>query len=161
MKNITLIGMPGAGKSTVGVLLAKKIGADFTDTDLLIQKKHKKLLQQIVDELGFEAFVKDEGETIMTVSPEFSVIATGGSAVYNDEAMKYLKSISKVIYLKLSFESMMSRINNVATRGIVLKDGQSMETLFNERIPLYEKYADITIDCNGKNAEEVLTEILN
>ncbi len=161
MKNITLIGMPGAGKSTVGVLLAKKIGADFTDTDLLIQKKHKKLLQQIVDELGFEAFVKDEGETIMTVSPEFSVIATGGSAVYNDEAMKYLKSISKVIYLKLSFESMMSRINNVATRGIVLKDGQSMETLFDERIPLYEKYADITIDCNGKNAEEVLTEILN
>ena len=161
MKNITLIGMPGAGKSTVGVLLAKKIGADFTDTDLLIQKKHKKLLQQIVDELGFEDFVKDEGETIMTVCPDFSVIATGGSAVYNDEAMKYLKSISKVIYLKLSFESMMSRINNVATRGIVLKDGQSMETLFNERIPLYEKYADITIDCNGKNAEEVLTEILN
>ena len=114
-----------------------------------------------MDELGFEAFVKDEGKTIMTVSPEFSVIATGGSAVYNDEAMKYLKSISKVIYLKLSFESMMSRINNVATRGIVLKDGQSMETLFDERIPLYEKYADITIDCNGKNAEEVLTEILN
>ena len=161
MKNVTLIGMPGAGKSTVGVLLAKKIGADFIDTDLLIQKKHKKLLQQIVDELGFSEFIKDEGQTIMTVSSDCAVIATGGSAVYNEKAMEYLKSISKVVYLKLSFESMMSRINNVATRGIVLKDGQSMETLFNERIPLYEKYADITIDCNGKNAEEVLNEILN
>ncbi len=161
MKNITLIGMPGAGKSTVGVLLAKKIGADFIDTDLLIQKKHKKLLQQIVDELGFYDFVKDEGETIMTVSPEYVVIATGGSAVYNDKAMEYLKSFSEVIYLKLSFEEMMSRINNVATRGIVLNEGQSMEELFNERIPLYEKYADVTIDCTGKNPEEVLAKILN
>jgi len=161
MKNITLIGMPGAGKSTVGVLLAKQIGADFIDTDLLIQKKHKKLLQKIVDELGFSGFVKDEGETIMTVSPESAVIATGGSAVYNDEAMKHLKSISKVFYLKLSFDEMMSRINNVATRGIALTKGQSMEELFDERVPLYEKYADVTIDCSGKNPEEVLREILH
>ncbi len=161
MKNITLIGMPGAGKSTVGVLLAKKIGADFIDTDLLIQKKHKKLLQQIVDELGFENFVKDEGETIMSVLPDCAVIATGGSAVYNDKAMEYLKSISKVVYLRLSFEEMMGRINNVATRGIALNKGQSMKELFNERIPLYEKYADVIIDCSGRNPEEVLTQILN
>ena len=159
-KNITLIGMPGAGKSTIGVLLAKAIGGAFIDTDLLLQQKHCKLLQQIVDELGFQGFIEEEGNTICTVSPEHAVIATGGSAIYYEPAMKLLEEISEIIYLRLSLDEIDSRINNRATRGIALKEGQTLASLYEDRVPLYEKYAHRIVDCDGKNPEQVLQEIL-
>ncbi len=159
-KNITLIGMPGAGKSTIGVLLAKAIGGAFIDTDLLLQQKHRKLLQAIVDELGFQGFVEEEGNTICGVSPEHAVIATGGSAIYYEPAMRHLGEISEIIYLRLSLPEIDGRINNRATRGIALRKGQTLASLYEERVPLYEKYAHRIIDCDGKNPEEVLREIL-
>lgn len=159
-KNITLIGMPGAGKSTIGVLLAKETGSAFIDTDLLLQQKHHKLLQAVVDELGFQGFIEEEGRTICTVSPEHAVIATGGSAIYYEPAMKHLSEISEVIYLRLSLDEIDSRINNRATRGIALKEGQTLASLYEERVPLYEKYAHRTVDCDGRNPEQVLQAIL-
>ena len=159
-KNITLIGMPGAGKSTIGVLLAKAIGGAFIDTDLLLQQKHHQLLQAIVDELGFQKFIEEEGQTILSVELDCAVIATGGSAIYYKPAMKYLGEISEIIYLKLSMDELNSRLDNVATRGIALKEGQNFASLYEERIPLYEKYAHRTIDCDGKNPEQVLRAIL-
>lgn len=159
-KNITLIGMPGAGKSTIGVLLAKETGGAFIDTDLLLQQKHHKLLQAILDELGFEKFIEEEGRTICEVSSEHAVIATGGSAIYYAPAMEHLADISEIIYLRLSLKEIDGRINNRATRGIALKDGQTLATLYEERVPLYEKYAHRIIDCDGKNPEQVLQEIV-
>lgn len=159
-KNITLIGMPGAGKSTIGVLLAKEIGGAFIDTDLLLQQKHHKLLQAVVDELGFQGFIEEEGRTICTVLPEHAVIATGGSAIYYEPAMRYLREISEIIYLRLSLDEIDRRINNRATRGIALREGQTLTSLYEERVPLYEKYAHRIINCDGKNPEQVLQSIL-
>lgn len=160
-QNLTLIGMAGAGKSTLGVLLAKALGYDFIDTDILIQQKHKKLLQEIIDEDGIDSFLAIEEEVLSELQTERSIIATGGSAVYSDKAMNILKRHSTVVYLEVPYEEIVSRVKNIATRGIVLKHGNSLKDAFEERQPLYHQYADIVVDCSKKDIEATLGEIIN
>ena len=160
-QNITLIGMAGAGKSTLGVLLAKALGYDFVDTDILIQQKHKRLLQEIIDEDGIDTFLAIEEEVLSELKTERSIIATGGSAVYSEKAMTTLKEHSTVVYLSVPYEEIVSRVKNIATRGIVLKQGNSLKDAFDERLPLYERYADIIADCSQKDIEATLSEIIN
>lgn len=162
MKNIVLIGMPGSGKSTIGVVLAKIAKATFVDTDILIQQQENKLLQTIVDEIGCDNFISLESMFLATFTPEhFSVIATGGSAVYTEAAMNNLRNIGKTFYLQLPYEEVEKRINNIATRGLAMAKGKTLLDLYRERIPLYRKYADTIIDCQSKTIEEIALEILN
>ena len=160
MRNIVLIGMPGAGKSTVGVLLAKSMLMSFYDTDLLIQNTTGKSLCDIIKDDGIEAFIKLE-ETIIS-DYEFcnSVVATGGSAVYGENAMKKLRENGVVVYLKVTPDELNRRVNNIHTRGIAMKEGTDLIDLYIERVPLYKKYANITIDCNNKTAEQCVNEIV-
>lgn len=160
MKNIVLIGMPGAGKSTVGVLLAKSMLMDFCDTDLLIQKKYSKSLCEIINEEGIDAFIKKEDELVSQVEFENTVIATGGSVVYGENAMKNLKRNSMVVYLKVSPRGLYERLNNIHTRGIAMKEGTTLDDLYRERAPLYEKYADLTIECEGITPERCVELIV-
>ena len=155
MNNITLIGMPGAGKSTLGVVLAKILGYEFLDSDLLIQKEEKRRLYQIIDEEGEEGFKTIENRVNASIDTENTVIATGGSVVYCSEAMEHLKSIGKVVYLSLSLESLEKRLGNLKKRGVLLKEGQTLKSLYEERVPLYEKYADIVVDEEGKIWKQV------
>lgn len=159
MKNIVLIGMPGAGKSTIGVLLAKSVLMDFTDTDLLIQREYSKSLCDIINEKGIEEFLKIENDVIRKAHFENAVIATGGSAVYGKEAMEKLKKESSVIYLKVEPDVLEKRIDNIHTRGIAMEKGTTINELYIQRAPLYEEYADITVDCSCLTAEECVDEI--
>lgn len=160
MNNITLIGMPGAGKSTLGVVLAKILGYEFLDSDLLIQKAEKRRLYQIINEEGPEGFKAIENRVNASIQAENTVIATGGSVVYCSEAMEHLKSIGKVVYLKISLESLAKRLGNLRKRGVLLKEGQTLKDLYEERVTLYEKYADIVIDEEGKDLEASLQAVL-
>ena len=160
MNNVTLIGMPGAGKSTLGVVLAKILGYEFLDSDLLIQKTEKRRLYEIIDQEGTEGFKEIENRVNASIHTEHTVIATGGSVVYCSEAMEHLKSIGKVVYLKISLESLARRLGNLERRGVLLKEGQTLKDLYEERIPLYEKYADIVVDEEGKDLEASLQAVL-
>lgn len=160
MNNVTLIGMPGVGKSTLGVVLAKVLGFQFMDADLLIQNEEKRRLYQIIEEEGPEGFMIIENRVNASIDTENTVIATGGSVVYCEEAMKHLKSIGKVIYLKLSLDELSKRLGNLKGRGVLLKEGQTLKDLYDERIPLYEKYADIVVDEQGKDLEASLQAVL-
>jgi shikimate kinase len=140
--NVILIGMPGAGKSTVGVILAKTLGKKFIDTDLLIQEKEKRLLQEILNDDGTAEFLKIEESVLLSMSPEDSVIATGGSAVYSEAAIKHLKCTGIAVYLKLPFAEIKTRLSNITTRGVVMNGSQSLQDVYEERVPLYEKYAE-------------------
>ena len=160
MKNIILIGMPGAGKSMVGVLLAKTLRKKFIDTDLIIQEESGRHLQEIIDAEGPDAFMAIEEATILRHTFHNAVVATGGSVVYSSRAMEHLKDGGIIVYLKISFNAMIRRLKNITTRGLVLHGGQSLRDLYNERIPLYERYADITIDATGVHFEEVVGKIL-
>ncbi len=157
--NIVLIGMPGCGKSTIGVLLAKSMLCDFIDTDLIIQNIYHKSLCQIIADDGLAGFKQKEDEILKGVKCDNSVIATGGSAVYCENGMKSLKENGKVIYLKLTPDVIKKRINNITTRGIAMEDGCTIDDLYLERAPLYEKYADYTLECEGLTAEECVTKI--
>lgn len=160
MKNIVLIGMPGAGKSTVGVLLAKTLGFAFVDTDLIIQQNTGRLLQDIIDRDGLDAFCIDEERAICSVSFERNaVIATGGSAVYSRDAMLFLKKHGLVYYLSLPTEEISRRLSDIKTRGIAKRPEDTVEDVFRIRAGLYREYADITVDCCGKTAEEAVAEI--
>lgn len=160
MKNIVLIGMPGAGKSTIGVLLAKALGFRFIDTDLIIQQNTGKLLQDIIDAEGLDAFCIDEERAIRSVTEDRdSVIATGGSAVYSRDAMLHLKKYGIVYYLSLPQDEVSRRISNITTRGIAMRPGERIEDVFAHRRALYEEYADITVSCHGKTAEDAVSEI--
>ncbi len=159
-KSVTLIGMPGAGKSTVGVLLAKSLLLDFTDTDLIIQKETGKSLCEIIEEEGIDNFLLKENDIIAAQTFRSSVIATGGSAVYGKEAMEKLKEISTVIYLSLPVEELEKRIKDIHSRGVVLKNGITLKELFEERRSLYEKYADFIVECQGLTAENCVDEII-
>ena len=159
MKNVVLIGMPGSGKSTVGVVLAKVLGYRFIDSDLVIQEAEGKLLHEIISERGIEGFLEVENKINSELNPERSVIATGGSVIYGKEAMEHLKEIGLVVYLKLSYDDLKKRLGNLVDRGVVLKDGMTLLDLYNERVPYYEKYADITIDEEGKSAGMVVDEL--
>lgn len=160
MKNIVLIGMPGAGKSTVGVVLAKRMGMSFMDSDLVIQEQEGKMLHEIIEQIGTEGFLEVEDRVNAGIKPKNTVIATGGSVVYGKNAMEHLSQIGTVCYLKLSYESIADRLGDLAKRGVALKDGQTLMDLYQERIPLYEKYAKLTIDCENKNIREIVGEIV-
>ncbi|PKL70650.1 MAG: shikimate kinase [Methanomicrobiales archaeon HGW-Methanomicrobiales-1] len=153
MKNIILIGMPGAGKSTMGVILAKTRGMKFIDTDIAIQETTGRLLQEIIDTDGPGAFKILEEKTILSLHCHNTVIATGGSVVFSERAMQHLKSGGIIIYLQISFDEMAKRLRNSAARGIVLIAGQDLRDMYDQRISLYEKYADITIDCSKDDFE--------
>ena len=159
MRNMILIGMPGSGKSTVGVVLAKKLGYRFLDSDLVIQEKCGKLLYQLIEERGEAGFLMLENEINKSIIADNAVIATGGSAVYGGEAMAHFKEMGRIVYLKLPFEELETRLGDLHERGVVLKEGYSLRNLYEERIPLYEKYADITVDCSGKDIRTVMEEI--
>ena len=161
MNNIILIGMPGAGKSTIGSMLAEKLKYNFIDTDILIQEKAGKPIPQIIKEKGIDNVLQIENEVNSNIKVEKSVIATGGSVIYGKAAMDNLKKIGKIIYLKQDFETITERIENVEERGIILRKDQTLEELYNERIPLYEKYADITIEEENLSIEETLQLLLN
>ena len=160
MNNITLIGMPGAGKSTIGVVLAKVLGYQFLDSDLLIQKQEKSRLSEIIEEEGYKGFKDVENRVNASIEAENTVIATGGSVVYCEEAMEHLKSIGTVVYLKLSLNALSKRLGNLKGRGVLLREGQNLTDLYEERTPLYEKYADIVIDEEGKDLEASLEILL-
>ena len=160
MNNITLIGMPGAGKSTIGVVLAKVLGYQFLDSDLLIQKQEKRRLSEIIEEEGYKGFKDVENRVNVSIEAENTVIATGGSVVYCEEAMEHLKSIGTVVYLKLSLNALSKRLGNLKGRGVLLREGQTLTNLYEERTPLYEKYADIVIDEEGKDLEASLEILL-
>ena len=159
MNNVILIGMPGSGKSTVGVVLAKRLGYQFLDTDLLIQEKQEKLLYQLIEELGEADFLMLENNINASVQAEKSVIATGGSAVYGREAMEHFGKLGVVVYLKLDYEELEERLGDLHQRGVVLKSGYTLYDLYKERCPLYEQYADLTIECTGKDIRHVVEEI--
>ena len=160
MNNITLIGMPGAGKSTIGVVLAKVLGYQFLDSDLLIQKQEKRRLSEIIEEEGYKGFKDVVNRVNASIEAENTVIATGGSVVYCEEAMEHLKSIGTVVYLKLSLNALSKRLGNLKGRGVLLREGQTLTNLYEERTPLYEKYADIVIDEEGKDLEASLEILL-
>lgn len=161
MMNLVLIGMPGAGKSTVGVVLAKNLGMSFMDSDLVIQETEGKKLHELIAEHGTDGFIEIEGRVNASLNPTNSIIATGGSAVYSNEAMQHLKNIGKVCYLKLSYDSINDRLGDLDERGVVLKPGQTLLDLYNERVPLYEKYADIVVDCEDKTIRQIVQEFKN
>ena len=151
-KNVTLIGMPGSGKSTVGVVLAKVLGYHFVDSDLVIQEQTGKLLHELITEYG------DEGLQV-----ERSVIATGGSAVFGEEAMEHLREISTVVYLKLSYPNLKKRLGDLKKRGVVLKPGQTLKDLLEYRTPYYEKYAHVVVDeedMDIRGVVETITSLL-
>ena len=159
MSNIVLIGMPGCGKSTVGVVLAKNLAMDFIDSDLVIQKSLNKRLSAIIESYGDEGFREIENRINCGIQAENSVIATGGSVVYGEEAMAHLKEIGTVIYLQLSYPQIEDRLGNLHARGVTIKPGQTLRDLFDERCPLYERWADITVPCDGKRLREVVLYI--
>lgn len=160
MKNVVLIGMPGAGKSTIGVLLAKSMLYSFVDTDLMIQNSCGKSLCDIINENGTDAFLKTENDVICAGEFDRCVIATGGSAVYGEEAMAKLKSNGTVIYLELPLTEIERRLGDIHTRGVAMKNGTTVAELYDERKSLYEKYADITLSCTGLTAEQCVDEII-
>ena len=158
-KNIVLIGMPGAGKSTAGVLLAKSLKMPFIDTDLLIQKQENRYLQELLDSRGIDEFIKIEEGIVLGLDVKSYVIATGGSVIYSDTAMRHLKAHGIVVFLNSKMYQLERRLKNAKTRGIAIKSGQTLEMLYSERIPLYRRYADVEIDCSKKHIETIVTEI--
>lgn len=159
MKNIVLIGMPGAGKSTVGVVLAKNLGMSFMDSDLVIQEQEKKKLHELIEEFGSEGFLKIEERVNSTLKIDHTILATGGSAVYSEKAMTYLSQIGTICYLKLSYQGIAERLGDLTKRGVVLKPGQTLKDLYEERIPLYEKYAALTVECDNRSIRQIVEEI--
>ena len=158
--NIVLIGMPGVGKSTVGDILAKMIGYQFTDADLLIQKQEGKLLHEIIAEKGTDGFIEIEERVNASIEASHTIIATGGSVVYGKKAMEHLSCIGTVVYLKVPYDTLEKRLEDIKGRGVVLKEGQTLRTLYDERTPLYEKYADIEISEDGLNVEQTVEKLL-
>lgn len=152
---VSLTGMPGAGKSTVGVLLAKHLGKDFVDTDLLIQHQSGKTLQAIVDSEGYLALLEIEQSILQQLQVDNCVIATGGSVVYSESSMNHLKRLGPVVYLKVPFATVEQRVDDEASRGLARKPGQGLEALYRERTPLYERYADFTVDAGVPPGEVV------
>ncbi len=158
-ENIILIGMPGCGKSTIGVLVAKNLAFGFLDSDLVIQEQAGRKLQDIIDDMGPEAFANLEDAVNSTLVPSHTVIATGGSAVYGKRAMAHFKEIGTIVYLKATFETIQERIPNFETRGICIPEGQTFEDVYNERCALYEKYADVTVETDDRELWDIVEEI--
>ncbi|MCQ2514846.1 MAG: shikimate kinase [Ruminococcus sp.] len=161
MKNIILIGMPGSGKSTLGVLLAKAVGYSFIDTDLIISRKANMPLQQILDTDGLDSFLKLEEQVGEELECTHTVVATGGSMVFGEKAMKNLRKNGIVIYIKVPIEEIKRRVTNIRTRGIAFHKGDTLDDVYKERTPLYEKYADITVDFpDGGDLENTIDKMV-
>lgn len=160
MENIIFIGMPTSGKSTIGIVVAKRLGFQFIDTDLLIQEQEGKLLSQIIAEEGNDGFLAIENQVNRDVQATKAVIAPGGSVVYCREAMEHFKEIGTVVYLKMSYETLMSRIKDPKKRGVVLAKGQTMQMLYDERILLFERYADVVFDEDNFEFEEMPERVI-
>lgn len=160
MKNITLIGMPGSGKSTLGVLLAKTLGFGFVDTDLVIQQREGDLLQNILDKVGTEAFLDLEADAICSVDCEKTVIAPGGSVICRERGIEHLRSLGPVVYLRIPCDVLERRIHNMGSRGIAFRPGETLKDIYDYRTPLYEKYADIVVDGDKGSLEETLAAVL-
>ena len=160
-KNIVLIGMPGVGKSTVGVILAKVLGYQFLDADLVIQQQEGRLLHEIIEEEGTDGFIQVENRINASISAEHTIIATGGSVVYGKEAMAHLKEIGTVVYLEVSYPVLEKRLEDIKGRGVVLREGQDLHDLYLERTPLYESYADIRISETGLDIEQTVNQIVS
>jgi len=160
-KNIVLIGMPGAGKSTVGVLLAKALKMPFIDTDLLIQQQENCYLQELIDTRGIHEFIKIEERVVLGLDVDNHIIATGGSIIYSETAVLHLKASGCLVFLDTKIYQLERRLKNTCTRGIAMKKEQTLLTLYNERLPLYKKYADLEIDCSKKHIETIVSEIKN
>ncbi|MBO5158643.1 MAG: shikimate kinase [Lachnospiraceae bacterium] len=158
--NIVLIGMPGVGKSTIGVILAKIIGYHFLDSDLVIQDREQRRLHQIIAEEGTEGFLKIENDVNASLDVERTIIATGGSVIYGEGAMDHLKTIGEIVYLKADYPTIERRLGNLEKRGVALKPGQTLKDLYDERCVLYEKYADVVVDEKGLGTEETIGEVL-
>lgn len=159
--NLIFIGMPAVGKSTVGVVVAKRLGKRFVDVDLVIQEQEKKLLREIIADVGEDGFLKVENRVNAGIEAENSVISPGGSVVYCEEAMRHYKEVGTVVYLKASYQTIKRRIRNPKKRGVVLREGQTLRDLYNERVPYFEKYADITVCEDGCRIEETIENVLN
>lgn len=160
MKNIVFIGMPASGKSTVGVVVAKRLGYKFVDTDLVIQEVEKRLLKEIIAEEGNEGFLRIEDRVNAEIQEERAVISPGGSVVYCENAMRHYKETGMIVYLHTSYETISNRLHNAKNRGVVLKDGQTLKNLYEERTALFERYADLTISEEGRDLEETIEEVL-
>lgn len=160
MKNVVLIGMPGCGKSTVGVILAKVLGFHFIDSDLLIQEQEKCLLKDIIERKGLESMIAIEEQVNRDIRTQNGVIATGGSVIYGASAMEHLREIGVVVYIRLSYETIEDRLDNIRQRGVVFKEGQTLQSLYEERCPLYEKYAHVIVDAEGLGMEELMERIM-
>lgn len=161
MKNIILVGMPSCGKSTIGVVLAKTMNKGFVDTDILIQQAEGRTLQEIIDQEGNDYFHQVEERVLLDFDGTGYVVATGGSAIYFDRAMERFKENGIVVYLKVSLDTILERLNNIKTRGVTLEKGQTIADLYEQRIPLYEKHADAIVEGDGLSVEEVVEKIMN
>ncbi len=159
--NIILIGMPGSGKSTVGVVLAKNLGYHFIDSDLLIQEREHRLLSEIIEQDGLDRFNEIEEEVNASIEADKCVIATGGSAVYGQRAMEHLRSIGTVVYLEVSYQETADRLGDLAKRGVSIREGQTLKDLYDERVPLYEKYAHITVSAQEFNIRNIVNDIVS
>lgn len=161
MKNIILIGMPACGKSVTGVILAKSLKMNFIDADLLIQERARKSLQDIINADGIETFKSIEEEVLNAINVKNTVIATGGSAVYYDSAMRHLKENGVVVYIEASLATIKKRLKNIRTRGVAMEKGQTIDSLYEMRVPLYEKYADCTVRSHRYRAENTVEDIIS
>jgi len=159
MDNVVLIGMTGVGKSTVGVLLAKALSRDFVDTDVLIQRAEGRRLQDILNEEGLDRFLQIEERHVLALAIDNAVISTGGSVVYSEAAMAHLKRGATVVYLSLPLADLEKRVTDMDSRGIAIAPGQSFAELYRERMVLYQRYADVTVDCRGLNQDETVYRI--
>ena len=157
--NIIMIGMPGAGKSTIGVILAKVLNYHFLDSDLVIQERENRLLREIIAQEGLNRFIAIEEEVNASIETEKTVIATGGSVIYGAEAMEHFKRSGTIVYIRLSYEAVLKRVGNPKKRGVVLREGQSFQDLYEERCPLYEKYADVIVDADGLEIGKLMEKI--
>jgi shikimate kinase len=160
MNNIILIGMPACGKSTIGVVLAKTMGKAFLDTDLLIQEREGDLLQNLINRFGHDRFIEMEEAALKSVKAENTVIATGGSVVYSKAGMEHLKGLGVIVYIKLSYDTIEKRLHNINSRGIAMEKGETLKGLYDKRIPLYERYSDITIDAENLSVEQAIEQII-
>lgn len=161
MDNVVLIGMPGSGKSTLGVVLAKLLGYGFIDSDLIIEEEEQRLLNEIISQEGIDGFIAIENRVNSNIKVSKKVIATGGSAIYGAEAMEHLGQIGTIVYLKWELEELSEHLGDLKERGVVLKEGQDLCGLYEERCPYYEKYADITVECGGDSIEQMVRRIMN